>query len=347
MNTKYVLITGAGGEIGHGLIETLWENEKDIIRIVALDLNHISAGLQEKCHAFIQGDITNPEVVAQVQKYPLNSVFHLAALLSTSAEKMPETAHRVNVNGTMGLLEMSLEIGRREQHPVTFLFPSSIAAYGIPSLAQKDSAGAVNEDEWNTPETMYGINKLYCEHLGRYYTKFYKRLDPDANHGIVDFRALRFPGLISAFTVPSGGTSDYASEMIHFAARSEAYDCFVRESTRIPFMAMPDAIRAMLELASADRFRLSRHTYNISAFAPSAGEILAKVKTSFPEARISYNSHPQRQAIVDSWPADVDDAAARTDWGWKADYDFDRTFEEYLIPNIEKTYGKGPVIDQD
>ncbi len=125
--------------------------------------------------------------------------------------------------------------------------PSSIAAYGLPDLETKHRAGKVKEDDYNTPSTMYGANKLYCEQLGRYYAKFYKQLAAEPQSGRVDFRSVRFPGLISALTVPSGGTSDYAPEMIHAAAKGEPYACFVRPDTRIPFMAMPDGIDALLE----------------------------------------------------------------------------------------------------
>ena len=134
--------------------------------------------------------------------------------------------------------------------------PSSIAAYGLPDLETRRKAGRVREDDWNKPITMYGCNKLYCEHLGRYYSKHYKQL-LEARAPRVDFRCVRFPGLISAVTVPSGGTSDYASEMIHAAARGEPYACFVRPDTRIPFMAMPDAIDALLKLSIAQPNRLS------------------------------------------------------------------------------------------
>ena len=140
---------------------------------------------------------------------------------------------------------------KAESHgrPVTFLYPSSIAAFGLPSLEAKRSAGRVREDQFTHPTTMYGCNKLYCEQLGRYYAHHYKRLSADPQSGRVDFRAVRFPGLISAVTVPSGGTSDYAPEMIHAAARGTAYACFVRPDTRIPFMAMPDGVDALLALA--------------------------------------------------------------------------------------------------
>ena len=185
---------------------------------------------------------------------------------------------------------------------------------------------------------MYGCNKLYCEQLGRYYARFYKQLAADPQSGRVDFRAVRFPGLISAATVPSGGTSDYAPEMIHAAARNEPYACFVRPDTRIPFMAMPDAIEALLALSRAPRVALSRTAYNVGAFAPSADEIRREVLRAFPSASTTFAVDAKRQGIVDSWPEDVDDSAARRDWGFAPRYDFGRAMTEYLIPEIKKRY---------
>src|ERR687898_786011 len=181
-------------------------------------------------------------------------------------------AHHVNVEGTLTLLEFSQLEGESHGRPVLFLYPSSIAAYGLPDLETKRRVDRIREDEWNTPRTMYGCNKLYCEHLGRYYARFYKQLAAQST-GRVDFRCVRFPGLISAMTVPSGGTSDYAPEMIQAAARGEPYACFVRPDARIPFMAMPDAVNAIVDLAQAPRERLSRTAYNLSAFSPSADDI--------------------------------------------------------------------------
>jgi nucleoside-diphosphate-sugar epimerase len=153
---------------------------------------------------------------------------------------------------------------------------------------------------------------------------------------------VRFPGLISAQTVPSGGTSDYAPEMIHAAAKGESYACFVRPDTRIPFMAMPDGVNALLELAAAPRERLTRTAYNVAAFNPSAEEIREVVLRAFPDARIDWDPDVKRQGIVDSWPADVDDAAARRDWGFSPRYDFTRAFSEYLIPTIRERYSTAP-----
>jgi len=196
---------------------------------------------------------------------------------------------------------------------------------------------AVREDDWNKPTTMYGCNKLYCEHLGRYYARYYKQLAAHAV-GRVDFRCVRFPGLISAVTVPSGGTSDYAPEMIHAAAKGEPYTCFVRPDTRIPFMAMPDAISALMRLAESPRERLTRTAYNLTAFNPTAQAIHDEVMAAFPKADVRWNTDVKRQTIVDSWPEDVDDGAARADWGFAPVYDFRGAFEQYLIPNVRERY---------
>jgi nucleoside-diphosphate-sugar epimerase len=199
------------------------------------------------------------------------------------------------------------------------------------------AAGAVTEDQFALPTTMYGCNKLYCEQLGHYYARHYKQLSADAI-GRVDFRCVRFPGLISALTLPSGGTSDYAPEMIHAAARRERYDCFVRPDTTIPFMAMPDGVDALLALAAAPRDRLTRSAYNLTAFNPSAAEIRDVVHAAFPDADIGFNVDRKRQGIVDSWPAAVDDSAARNDWGFAPKFDFERAFRDYLIPTIRERY---------
>ena len=163
----------------------------------------------------------------------------------------------------MNLLEFAQKQGESHGRPVVFLYPSSIAAYGLPDLETKAKAGRVREEEFNTPTTMYGCNKLYCELLGRYYARHYKQLAAEPLAGKVDFRGVRFPGLISAVTVPSGGTSDYAPEMIHAAAKGEPYACFVRPDTRIPFMAMPDGVEVLLQAGrraarAADEDRLQR-----------------------------------------------------------------------------------------
>src|SRR5256884_9905401 len=164
----------------------------------------------------------------------------------------------------------------------------------MPSLKVKTQAGKIKEDDYNHPTTIYGCNKLYCEHLGRYYTRHYKQLAAETLSGKVDFRCIRFPGLISAVTMPSGGTSDFAPEMIHAAAQHKPYECFVPPDTRIPFMAMPDAVDALLKLAAAPRDRLTRAVYNVTAFSRSAEEVRREVLAAFPGADITTEVDPRR-----------------------------------------------------
>jgi nucleoside-diphosphate-sugar epimerase len=335
MRKPVVLITGAGGEIGHGLVARLSGTGSPII---TLDVSPLDAMLAPLVAREFTGSITDRNLLERMlAEFEVDRVFHLAALLSTRSEFTPVAAHHVNVEGTLNLLEFAQRQGESHGRPVCFIYPSSIAAYGLPDLATKMRAGAVTEDEFAHPTTMYGCNKLYCEQLGAYYARRYKQLSADA-HPRVDFRCVRFPGLISAVTVPSGGTSDYAPEMIHAAAKGESYVCFVRPDTTIPFMAMPDGVDALLALAAAPRERLTRAAYNLAAFNPSAAEVRSVVVGAFPDARIDFNVDAKRQGIVDSWPAAVDDSAARRDWGFEPVYDFDRAFHEYLIPTIRQRY---------
>jgi len=340
MRKSVALITGAGGEIGHGLIARLTESGRQAV--VTLDLNPLAPPLARMVQREFTGSILDTALLERIlAQFEVDTVYHLAALLSTRSEFTPLTAHQVNVEGTLQLLEFSQREAESHGRPVVFVYPSSIAAYGLPDLETKARAGRVREDAFAAPTTMYGCNKLYCEQLGRYYARYYKQLSAEPQAGRVDFRCVRFPGLISAMTMPSGGTSDYAPEMIHAAAKGEQYACFVRPDTRIPFMAMPDGVDALLALAVAPRERLTQTAYNLGAFSPSAAEIHARVHAAFPAADITWKTDVKRQGIVDSWPAEVDDSAARRDWGFAPAYDFARAFDEYLIPTIRARYARG------
>jgi threonine 3-dehydrogenase len=334
MRKPVVLITGANGEIGHALIANLAQQRH--LAVVALDVNALDPQIARLVERVVTGSILDNNLLERLlAEFEIDLVFHLAALLSSRAEFTPMAGHHVNVEGTLNLLEFAARQAESHGRPVVFVYPSSIAAYGLPDLDIRRKAARVREDDWNKPITMYGCNKLYCEQLGRYYAKHYKQLS-EARAPCIDFRCVRFPGLISAVTVPSGGTSDYASEMIHAAARGEPYACFVRPDSRIPFMAMPDAIEALLKLSMAAPHRLSCTAYNVRAFNPSADEIRASALRAFPDANITYRVDAKRQSIIDSWPEDVDDMAARHDWDFAPSYDFDRAFHEYLIPTIRK-----------
>ncbi len=335
MRKKVIMITGAVGEIGQALVSYLTRETQ--IELLTMDLNPMPPGFDSSI-THVQGDILDDALLSRlVSEYEIDVIYHLAALLSTRAEFTPGLAHRVNVDGTMRLLQLAAEHSERSGRSTRFIFPSSIAAYGLPDLEIKGRDSDVREWEWNQPSTMYGCNKLYCELLGSYFSRNYQQL-ADKTPTRVDFRSLRFPGLISAFTLPSGGTSDFAPEMIHAAARGEAYDCFVRADTRIPFMAMPDAVEALLSLSEASSDALKQRVYNVTSFSLTAAEIRDLVLKSFPEAQIRFQPDSRRQVIVDSWPADLDDSAARSDWGWSPVYDAKQAFETYLIPNIMQMY---------
>jgi len=295
-------ITGASGEIGHGLIERL-ANRGDGA-IISLDLQPLSGEVAGLVDQHFVGSILDTSLLERVlAHYDVDRVFHLAALLSTRSEFTPAAAHEVNVEGTLRLLEFAQKEGESHGRPVVLLYPSSIAAYGMPDVETKERADSVREDDWNVPTTMYGCNKL-----------------------------------ISAVTLPAGGTSDYAPDMLHAAAKGKPYACFVRPDTRIPFMAMPDAVEALLQLAEAPAASLSRRVYNVAAFNPSAEEIRGLVAEAFPDSRISFAPDEKRQRIVDSWPQNVDSSAARADWGFAPDHELERAFSEYLVPTIRGRY---------
>jgi nucleoside-diphosphate-sugar epimerase len=338
MRKKAVLITGAAGEVGQALARQLAQD--GAVRLVTVDIRPLPEDMKGLSTHF-EGDLLNTRLLARlVTEYEIEVIFHLAALLSTRSEIAPEAAHQVNVEGTLGLLMLAADQTQWSNRPVQFIFPSSIAAYGLPDRETKLHFQRVREFEWNQPRTMYGCNKLYCEMLGGYFSRHYRQLAAGQPQTI-DFRCVRFPGLISAETLPSGGTSDYAPEMVHAAASGEPYACFVRGDVRIPFMVMPDAVRALQMVSHAPRENLTRMVYNVTSFSQSARQISDRVINAFPNAQITFEPDEKREAIVDSWPADIDDSAARLDWGWFPEYDVDRAFDEYLIPGIIQRYPRG------
>lgn len=338
MRKKSILITGAAGEIGDALIRSL--ASKSANQVITLDLRPLPPDTAQMV-THVQGDLLDQGLLARlVSEYEIATIYHLAALLSTRAEFTPEAAHKVNVEGTLGLLKLASEQSQWRGEPVLFIFPSSIAAYGMPDMETKAKFPHVREWEWNYPTTMYGCNKLYCELLGTYYSRNFRQLAAE-KPVMVDFRSVRFPGLISAYTVPSGGTSDYGPEMLHAAAKKEPYACFVREDSIIPFMAMPDAVKALLDLAAAPLSALTRKVYNVTSFSLTAAEFRDQVLKAFPDAQITFQPDLKRQGIVDSWPAGLNDHDARRDWGWQPEFDLERSFREYLVPNIRERYQAG------
>lgn len=323
-----VIITGAAGELGIGLIRNLKES-----KIYGLDLGFPKHPIPESV-TWLKGDITDSDFINKVfNEVRPEKVFHFAALLSTAAEKDPSRAQKVNVEGSLNILNAARSISTVENR-VKVIFPSTIAVYGTSSMEP------IEEGKYENPITMYGANKLYIEKLGVYYSKYYQLTDTNPEKPLIDFRAVRFPGLISAETLPTGGTSDYAAEMVHAAAKGERYTCFVKPDSILPFMVMPDAIRAILQL-SEYLGTLDERVFNVNAFSVSARQIEEKVRSYFPHFEVEYCPHPGRLQIVESWPRYLSDSLARRVWGWRAQYDFDKAFDDYLISSLSRKAGNG------
>jgi len=322
------LITGASGEIGQALLQRLADGPGD--PIVTVDLRPLSTGGLKRPHReHFQGDILDAALWERLlRQYRPALIFHLAAILSTRAESVPVLAHRVNADGAARLLAMAADLATPDE-PVRFVFPSSIAVYGLPSQEAKEAAAPVSEDEHLDPATLYGAQKLYVERLGA----TVERLG-----GGLDFRAVRLPGLISSDTLPQGGTSDWAPELIHAAARGEPYSCFVNPGARLPFCAMPDAVEGVLRLAFREKASLTRTAYNLGGPSLSAAEIIARVARDFPDLEVRFQLDRGRDRIVASWPAAVDHTAARRDFGFAPEHDEETLFSRYLIPGIRRRY---------
>lgn len=319
MNKKVILITGSNGEIGKSLIDKLSKNNT----IIALDVNHNSKSNIET----IKGSILDNNILNKINnKYKLSEIYHLAAILSTKAQKNPSLSNEVNYNGTINLLELAKLQAKRYNHSIKFFFPSSIAIY---NMLNSDLNNNINEkDNIHNPITEYGQAKLKCEKIG-----IEKYLIKD-----VDFRCIRFPGIISAISRPTGGTSDYAPEMIHAAFLNEKYNCFVNNKTILPFIAMPDAIDAIIKLMNTSKENIKSRIYNVTSFSPSVSDLEIKIKEFFPNFKLSYDIDMNRQKIVDSWPNFINDTLAREEWGWSSNLNFDNFFINYINPNLKEYY---------
>ena len=255
-------------------------------------------------------DVTSPEAAARIAAYQPDVVYHLAALLSATGERKPDLAWAVNMDGTRAVMEALRSLQARDGRARRLILPSSIAVFGpLPDAPFPDPTP---DDYPLMPTTMYGVTKVAGELLGAYYTR----------RGWLDYRGLRFPGLLNA-TPPGGGTTDYANLMYFAAAAGQpAVSAFVRPDTRLPFMYMPDAIRALIGLAEADPDRLRRRTYNVAAFSPTAEEIAGAIRRQGIDLDVSYVPD-SRQQIADSWPSAIDDTSAQEDWDWAPAFDLD------------------------
>ncbi|MDP2934166.1 MAG: L-threonine 3-dehydrogenase [bacterium] len=293
---KKIMVTGAAGQIGSELILILREKYGDE-NVLATDvIRKDGAGLFESVDVTKKGSIE--EVI---KKHNIDTIYHLAAILSAKGEENPALAWDVNINGTYNILEIA-----REYKINRIFIPSSIAAFG-PETPRDNTP----QETILRPKTMYGLTKVAGELLGDYYVKKFD----------IDVRGCRFPGIISHKTLPGGGTTDYAVEIFFAAIKNKKYTCFVREDTVLPMMYMPDCLKAAVDLMEADFSQLKHHAdFNLSAMSFSAKELAEEIKKHIPEFVCEYKPD-FRQKIADSWPKSIDDSFARKEWGWKPQYD--------------------------
>lgn len=298
---KRILITGACGQIGTELTVALRKRFGDA-NVVAADRKTDPNPSLHKTGPFYLIDILNRESVETIiARHEIDTIVHLAAILSAVGEKNPALAWHVNVNGLINILEIA-----RIREMTQVLVPSSIAVFG-PETPRENTPN----DTVLKPTTIYGITKVSGELLCDYFV---------TRHGL-DVRGLRYPGIISAETLPGGGTTDYAVSIFYEAVKHKRYTCFVSEDTRLPMMYMPDCVKATMDLMTADSSRLKhRSNFNVGAMSFSVGELVEEIRKHIPDFECTYKPD-FRQAIADSWPLSIDDSAAREEWGWKPEYD--------------------------
>lgn len=314
MAKEKILVIGSSGQIGVELtiaLRKIYGNAN----VVASDLREEN-DLLKGTGPYVSMDVMNKEMLhVQIIRQNFTQVYHLAAILSATAEKNPNLAWHLNMQGLLNVLEIANEEKLRKVY-----WPSSIAVFGPTSPKHNCPQQTIIE-----PTTVYGISKYAGEFWCNYYFNWFG----------VDVRSLRYPGLISYKSAPGGGTTDYAVEMFHEALGDKKYTCFLQEDTYLPMMYMPDAIRATIELMEADASNISvRTSYNISAMSFSPKEIAAKIQEHIPDFQVDYKPD-YRQAIANSWPQSIDDSVARKDWGWQHQYDLEKMTTDMMLNLIQ------------
>jgi nucleoside-diphosphate-sugar epimerase len=317
---KKIMVTGATGQIGSELVMAL-RKKYGGQNVVAVGHSRKPDERLLKSGPFESIDVSDKASIERVaKKHSIDTIYHLAALLSATGEQNPQLAWNVN----MSSLYYVLEIAREEKLERVF-WPSSIAVFG-PTSPRVDTP----QNTILIPETMYGVTKVAGELLcNYYYLKF----------GI-DVRSVRYPGIISNETPPGGGTTDYAVEIFYDAIRKKSYSCFLREDTTLPMMYMPDCLKATVDLMEADSANIKcRTSYNLAAISFSAGQLVAEIKRHIPEFRCEYKPD-FRQKIADSWPMTIDDSVARKEWGWRPAYDLAGMTKD-MLEKLSRRHAEG------
>ncbi|MHA1583958.1 MAG: NAD-dependent epimerase/dehydratase family protein [Promethearchaeota archaeon] len=296
---KRILVTGCLGQIGSELVKALWKIY-GAENVVATDIRTDPPQEFKDTGVYLALDATDKYKIEKIiQDYQIDTIYHLAGLLSATGEKFPQKAWDINISSLFDILEL----GRQYKLEKIF-WPSSIAAFG-PTTPQDNTPN----DTILQPTTMYGVTKVTGELLLEYYWRKYG----------LDTRCMRLPGIISSETPAGGGTTDYAVEIYYEALLKKKYTCFLKKDTVLPMMFMPDLIKAILDLMNADSEKLKHHVFNITGMSFSAEELVSEIKKHIPELEVDYKPD-FRQAIADSWPHTIDDSCAREEWNWKPDY---------------------------
>ena len=309
-----ILVIGACGQIGVELtlaLRKIYGNNN----VIASDLREENE-LLKGTGPYVSMDVMNKELLhVQVVRQGITQIYLLAAILSATGEKNPNLAWHLNMQSLLNVLDIA-----REENLEKVYWPSSIAVFGPTSPKQNCPQKTIIE-----PTTVYGISKYAGEFWCNYYHSKYG----------VDVRSIRYPGLISYKSAPGGGTTDYAVEIYHRAIEDKTYTSFLNETTYLPMMYMPDAIRATIELMESPKEKISiRTSYNVSALSFSPKEIAASIQKEIPEFTIDY-APDYRQSIADSWPQSIDDTVAQQDWGWKPEFDLDVMTKD-MLENLSK-----------
>jgi len=307
---KRILVSGCLGQIGTELVTKLRE-VYGVDNVVATDVRKPEGNPIVEGGIFETLDVTNyDEFLSIAKKHEVDTIIHLAALLSAVAEAKPQLAWTINMGGLVNALEVARELNCK------FFTPSSIGAFG-PSTPKVNTP----QDTIQRPNTMYGVTKVSGELLCDYYHSKYG----------VDTRGVRFPGLISYVALPGGGTTDYAVDIYYEALKTGKYTSFIDKGTYMDMMYMPDAINAIITLMEADPSKLKhRNAFNITAMSFEPEQIAAEIRKHIPEFEMSYDVDPVRQGIANTWPDAIDPSAAKEEWGFKAEYDLAKMTTDML-----------------
>ena len=313
---KKILVTGASGQIGSELVPALRERYGADNVVAGVHREPLTDEVRDGGPSAPVNVTDRAEIDDAMERFGIDAVFHMASVLSSTAERHRQAAYAVNIDGLYNVLESAVEHGAGR-----VVVPSSIAAFGpeTPRITPNDTV--------QKPNTGYGISKVFGELMGNYY------------HSAVglDVRGVRLPGIVSWKVEPTAGTTDYAVAIFYGALREGRYTCYLRPDSMLPMMYMPDAIRALVGVAEADGSKLTHHAdFNVAAVSFTPERLAQAVKTRLPDFQMDYQIDPLRQAIADSWPDELIDDVARAEWGWRHEFGLDEMVDDMLANLAEK-----------